>query len=210
MDKKDLLNKANYYYITDNESNISLIDQVQIAVENGVKVIQYREKTKNDREKYEDLLSIKDICEREALVIVNDRVDLALAAEADGVHLGQNDLPPDRVKRFAENLLIGVSTHGLEQAKKSEKEADYMAVGPIFRTKTKEDTCPELGIESAKRIAESVEIPTAAIGGIDEDDLGSLAEAFDMICAISSVTREGELSERISYFEEKIDEVKRR
>jgi len=210
MDKRSLLNKANYYYITDSESKISVVNQVKRAVENGVKIIQYREKNKSDRKKYEELVNIKRICEKKALLIVNDRVDLALATNADGVHLGQDDIPPDQVVKFSENMLLGVSTHELEQAEKAESVADYLAIGPIFRTKTKENTDPELGIKRAKEIAESIDIPTAAIGGIKANDLESLAESFDMICAISSVTREGDLSERISYFEEKVDEVKRR
>jgi len=205
-----LLEKANYYYITDSEADLSVTDQVKRAVENGVKIIQYREKTKTDREKYEELEKLTDICEEEALLIVNDRVDLALAVDADGVHLGQDDLPPKEVARLAENLLIGVSTHEFGQAKESERIADYLAVGPIFRTDTKKDTDPELGIERAKEIAESVDLPTVAIGGIGQEDLESLAGSFDMICAISSVTRGGNLSESIRYFEEKIDEVKRR
>ncbi len=209
MEKKSLLKKANYYYITDSDADLSVIDQVKRAVESGVKIIQYREKTKTDREKYEELEKLTDICEGKALLIINDRADLALAVDADGVHLGQDDLPPNEVARFAENLLLGISTHEFGQAKEAEKIADYLAVGPIFKTKTKKDTDPELGIKKAKEIAEAIDVPTAAIGGICLDDLESLAESFDMICAISSVTREGDLSERIRYFEEKIDEVKR-
>jgi len=210
MEKKSLLSKANYYYITDYEVDIPVIEQVKIAVESGVKMIQYREKTKSDRKKYEELKKLKKICDGRALLIVNDRPDLALAVDADGVHLGQDDLPLGEVSRFAGNLLLGVSTHRFEQAVNAEKLADYLALGPISKTKTKEDTDPELGIERAKKIAASVKIPTAAIGGIEEDDLETLAGTFDMICAISSVTRNGDLSERIRYFEEKIDEVKRR
>jgi len=210
MDKRSLLEKANYYYITDSESKISVLDQVRTAVKTGVKIIQYREKSKNDRKKYEELKKIKDVCDEKALLIVNDRADLALSVDADGVHLGQDDLPPREVLRIAENLLIGVSTHELEQAEKAQSLADYIAVGPVFRTETKDDTSHELGVEGAKEIAKSVDIPTAAIGGIGKDDLESLSGSFDMICAISSVTREGDLSERISYFEEKIGEVKRR
>lgn len=210
MDKKNLLNKANYYYITDDEAETPIVDQVQKAIENDVKIIQYREKSKSDREKYEELREIRDRCEGKALLIVNDRADLALAVDAGGIHIGQDDLPLEEVRKLAENLVIGVSTHEVEQAKDAESLADYLAVGPVFRTKTKEDTDYELGIKIAKKISESVDVPTVAIGGIEEDDLESLAGPFDMICAISSVTREGDLSERISYFEEEIDEVKRR
>jgi len=209
MNRKNLLNKANYYYITDSEVDVSIVEQVQLAVENNVKIIQYREKSKNDREKYVELEKIKKICEGKALLIVNDRVDLALAIDADGVHLGQDDLLPSEVRKLSENLVIGVSTHKIEQAKKAETVADYLAIGPIFKTTTKEDTDPELGIEKAKMIAESVDVPTAAIGGIEGDDLETLAGHFDMICAISSVTRQGDISERISYFEEKIYNIKR-
>lgn len=209
MDKRKVLNRANYYFITDGEGKKSIIDQVRIAVENDVKIIQYREKTKSDMEKYEELKEIKDICEGKALLMVNDRVDLALAVNADGIHLGQDDLPAREVRKFAETLVIGVSTHELEQAKDAERLADYLAVGPVFTTDTKEDTDSEIGIERAKEIAESIDVPTVAIGGIGEDDLESLATSFDMICAISSVTRDGNLSERISYFEGKIDELKR-
>ncbi|MFP4000932.1 MAG: thiamine phosphate synthase [Candidatus Natronoplasma sp.] len=209
MVRRDLLDKANYYYITDPEIDLSHEEQVRVAVEKGVKIIQYREKSKRDRERYDDLQRIVDLCKDKALLIVNDRVDLALAAGADGVHLGQDDIPPEIVSDLIDEMILGVSTHDLEQAKEYQNIADYVAVGPIRKTRTKEDVEPELGIERAKTIAESIQVPTAAIGGIDENDIESLAGAFDMICAISSVTREGDLSERISYFEKKIDEAKR-
>ncbi|MFW5946399.1 MAG: thiamine phosphate synthase [Candidatus Natronoplasma sp.] len=210
MDKRNLLKKANYYYITDSDCKISVLDQVKTAVKNGVKIIQYREKSKDDRKKYQALKKITDICDDKALLIVNDRTDLALAVGADGVHLGQDDLPPRAVSKFAKNLLIGVSSHNIKQAEEVKSLVDYLAVGPVFRTETKGDTSPELGVERAKVIADSVDIPTAAIGGIKKDDLETLSESFDMICAISNVTRAGDLSERISYFEEKIAKVKRR
>ncbi len=210
MERNELLDRANYYYITDPEIDISVEDQVKIAVEKGVKIIQYRDKTKSDREKYEELRNLMNICEGKALVIVNDRVDMALAVDADGVHLGQDDLPPECARDLVGDLIIGVSTHSLQQAERSQSIADYVAVGPVYRTDTKEDVDPELGIERAKMIADSIDVPKTAIGGISEDDLEALAPHFDMICAISSVTREGDLSERISYFEEKIDDAKRR
>ncbi len=210
MEKKHLLYEANYYYITDQDIDLSPTEQAQIAVENGIKILQYREKSKSDRELYFELKDIVDICGDKTLLIVNDRVDLALSVGADGVHLGQDDLPPERVKEFVEDMLVGVSTHNIEQAKQYQDIADYIGIGPVHQTETKEDADPELGIEKAKNIAEIVEVPTVAIGGIEESDLKTLAESFDMICAISSVTRKGELSDRIRYFEEKIDDAKRR
>ncbi len=210
MKKKRLLKKVNYYYITDEKSDISVEEQVRVAVDNGVKMIQYRDKSANDRAKLEDVKKMKETCEEKALVVVNDRPDIAIAGGADGVHLGQDDIPPEKVKDLSEDLLIGISTHGVEQAKKAEKQAHYIAIGPVHKTTTKEDVAPELGIEKATDIADSVTVPTAAIGGIGPGDIENLRPSFDMICAISSVTQKGDLSERISYFEEKISNVKGR
>ncbi|MFP3872061.1 MAG: thiamine phosphate synthase [Candidatus Aenigmatarchaeota archaeon] len=210
MDKKSLLKEANYYYITDEDSKVPLVQQVKTAVKKGVKIIQYRKKSGTDREMYEEVKKAKGICDDEALLIVNDRVDVALAADADGVHLGQDDLPAEEVRGLAGDLLIGVSTHEMEEVEEVQLKADYIAVGPVHETKTKTNTADELGVEKAKEIARTLQVPTAAIGGVEETDLESLCEVFDMVCAISSVTRKGELSERIDHFEKKIEECKRR
>ncbi len=209
MDRSDALTSVNYYYITDERCEISLIEQVKTAVDQGVKMIQYRRKSGTDREKYEEAKRLVEICENEAIFIVNDRLDIALAVKADGVHLGQDDLPPRIARDLLGDILIGVSTHDLEQAKHAEGVADYIAVGPVQETKTKQDTDEVLGIKKAGIIAESVEIPTAAIGGVEEDDISKLSETFDMICAISSVTQEGNISENIGRFEDKIREAKK-
>ncbi|MEF8873427.1 MAG: thiamine phosphate synthase [Candidatus Thermoplasmatota archaeon] len=205
-----MLKKVNYYYITDENSEVPLVEQVKAAVKNGIKMVQYRKKSGTDLEKYRTLEKIKEVCEGKALLIVNDRVDVALAAGADGVHLGQDDLPLEEVREISAEIIIGVSTHDIESARQAEKTADYIAVGPIHETDTKADTAEELGVERANEIAGALEVPTVAIGGVRETDLASLLEAFDMICAISSVTKEGALTERISYFEKKIDEIKRK
>ncbi|MBS3817350.1 MAG: thiamine phosphate synthase [Candidatus Thermoplasmatota archaeon] len=200
----------NYYYITDEKAGVPLPEQVKLAVENGVKMIQYRRKSGSDEERYKEVKEIKEICEDKALLIIDDRVDIAVLGEADGVHLGQSDLPPSEVRKRYRDILIGVSTHTLEQAEKAEKVADYVGIGPVHETGTKEDTSDELEIQKAKQIADRIDLPTAAIGGIEEEDLSVLSESFDMICAISSVTRVGDLAENIRTFEEKIKEVKRK
>ncbi len=209
MKNRMMLNEVNYYYITDEFSEVPLVEQVKVAVENGVKMIQYRKKNGTDLERYSDLKEIKEECEGKALLIINDRVDMAIVAGADGVHLGQDDLPARKIRDMFPDMIIGVSTHDPESARQAEKTADYIAVGPIHETDTKIDTSEELGVQKAKEIANSIKVPTAAIGGVKETDLTSLLEAFDMICAISSVTREGDLTESISYFENKIDEIKK-
>ncbi len=216
MNRSYALDLVNYYYITDEECEIPLIEQVKTAVDSGVKMVQYRTKSGTDRERYEKAKELKDICKNEAIFVVNDRVDIALAAEAEGVHLGQNDLPPSRVRQFAKDILIGISTNNVEQAKQAEGPADYIAVGPVHETETKQDKKKVLGVSRAKQIADSVDIFTVAIGGVEEEDIDRLADEFDMICAISGVTREpgqeqeGDLSEKIDHFESKILEVKKR
>lgn len=209
MNKKiDILNETNYYFITDSGSEVSILDQVKIAVESGVKMIQYRDKTKNDREKYKELKEIKEICEGKSLLIVNDRVDLAWFIDADGVHLGQNDLPPKEVKKAFDDMIVGISTHNEKQAERAKKTADYVAVGPIFKTQTKEDVDPELGMKRAKDIAESIKVPTVAIGGVNEENISDLVEPFDIVCAISEVTRKGKITDRINKLERKIENAK--
>ncbi len=209
MSDKVSLGEVNYYFITDESIDTPINEQVRTAVEKGVKMIQFRKKTGSDGEVYEEVKNAREICGEKTLLIVNDRMDIAILGEADGIHLGQDDLPPEEVRNYSENLLIGVSTHNLEQAKEAEKIADYVAVGPVKSTETKTDTAEELGIDEAKEIADQVEKPTVAIGGITKKDIPSLSEKFDMVCAISEVTKKGDLGGRIDEFESTIEEMKR-
>lgn len=209
MVQKTLLKDVNYYFITDEGIDIPPHEQVEKAVDAGVKMIQYRDKSSEGRELYEEACKIRAICE-DSLFIVNDRLDIAIAVEADGVHLGQDDLPPEVAREIVgEDMMIGVSTHDLEQAEKAEEIADYIGIGPVHSTDTKEGTSKELGIEGALKIASKVDVPSAAIGGIEEEDLQRLAEGVDMVCVISSVTRKGDLSDRIALFENKFSDAKR-
>ncbi len=209
MVQKTLLKDVNYYFITDEGIAIPPHEQVEKAVDAGVKMIQYRAKKSEGRVLYEEACRIKDVCE-DTLFIVNDRLDIAIAVEADGVHLGQDDLPPQVARDVVgDDMIIGISTHDLEQAEKAEEIADYIGIGPVHSTDTKQETSKELGIEGALKIASKVDVPTAAIGGIEEADLKRLAEGVDMVCAISSVTREGNLSDRTHLFEEMFSKAKR-
>lgn len=134
--------KADIYGITASEyslgrTNIEVVRQMIAA---GIKVIQYREKDKTLREKYSECLQIRDITRQAGVVlIVNDHVDLALMVGADGVHIGQDDLPPEQVRAMVgDKLIIGLSTHSPEQARAAVSYGvDYIGVGPIFHTQTK-------------------------------------------------------------------------
>ena len=124
------------------------------------------------------------------LMFVNDRVDLALAARADGVHLGQTDLPIAEARRIAPQLKIGISTHSLEQMQRAVALApDYAAYGPVFATRTKENPDPVQGIDAlARAVAAAGPVPVVAIGGITPREAAAVfATGVSAICAISSV-----------------------
>ncbi|MFW6375748.1 MAG: thiamine phosphate synthase [Thermoplasmatota archaeon] len=210
MKKRDIIGKVNYYYIIDKRLDLQPYEQAKIAVENNVGMIQYRAKDTSDKEMYKDCVRVRKVIPEDVLFIVNDRVDIAIAADADGVHLGQDDLPFEAVRELVEDdTIIGVSTHNLNQAKSYERIADYIGIGPVHGTETKEDTTEELGVKGVLNIASEVDVFTTAIGGIEEKDLDKLAKGVDMVCAISSVTQKGDLSKRISLFETKFSRAKR-
>lgn len=145
------------------------IEVVARMIEAGVKIIQYREKDKTMLEKYRQCVKIREMtAEAGVALIVNDHIDLALSIEADGVHIGQDDLPLEAVRSLVgEKMIIGVSTHSPEQAQKAVKGgADYIGVGPLFRTYTKKDVCDPVGLEYLDYAVAHIGIPFVAIGGI--------------------------------------------
>ena len=145
------------------------IEIVKRMVDSRIKIIQYREKDKSMLEKYRQCIRIREItAEADAVLIINDHVDLALSVGADGIHIGQDDLPFKAVRALAgEDLIIGVSTHSPEQAQEAvNMGADYIGVGPLFRTYTKKDVCEPVGLEYLAYVAGNIPIPFVAIGGI--------------------------------------------
>lgn len=143
------------------------------AVAGGADVIQWRAKTWIMRQRWEIAERLAQVLRpTEALFIVNDHLELALAAGADGVHLGQEDLPVAVARRLAgSSLLVGVSTHSMEQALAAQDAgADYLGVGPVFATPTKPDSRP-VGLELVRAAARQIQVPWVAIGGIDQSNL---------------------------------------
>jgi thiamine-phosphate pyrophosphorylase len=153
-------------------------DVVQAMLDGGIRIIQYREKTKKMGLKYEECLHLRAMTrEAGAAFIVNDDIDLALLVGADGVHVGQEDLPLEAVRSLVgENMAIGLSTHSPEQALAAEaRGADYIGVGPIFATQTKEDVCAPVGFAYLDFVARNLNLPFVAIGGIKEHNLAEVA-----------------------------------
>jgi thiamine-phosphate pyrophosphorylase len=155
----------------------------------GVKLVQYRNKTGSMKQAYEVARALRDIANESAIVfVVNDRCDLAMAVGADGVHLGQTDLPLTLARNLVgREMLIGISTHNAQQVQKAtEGEADYLGFGPIFPTGTKSDHDPVVGIQGMKHIRNLTSLPVFAIGGIVPDSVSELCKAGASGVAVTS------------------------
>ncbi|WP_320169617.1 thiamine phosphate synthase [Maridesulfovibrio sp.] len=155
----------------------SNIEVVREMLDNGIKLIQYREKEIKSGQKYRECLEIRKMTrEAGAAFIVNDDIDLAMMVEADGVHIGQEDFPVQAVRRLVgEKMAIGLSTHTPEEALGAvEAGADYIGVGPIFRTFTKDDVVDPVGFEYLDWVVKNINIPFVAIGGIKEHNIAEV------------------------------------
>lgn len=153
------------------------LDVVRAMLDAGIGLIQYREKEKKSGVMYEECLEIRRMTrDAGAAFIVNDHIDLALMVGADGVHIGQEDFPVEAVRRLVgEKMAIGLSTHAPEEALAAVKSgADYIGVGPIFRTFTKEDVVDPVGFEYLEYVAGNLDIPFVAIGGIKEHNVAEV------------------------------------
>ncbi|HQZ82137.1 MAG TPA: thiamine phosphate synthase [Pyrinomonadaceae bacterium] len=169
------------YPITDVEiSGLSHAEQVRRLIAGGATLIQLREKRQPAGDWYADALAAAKLCrESGVLCIVNDRVDIALAIEADGVHLGQDDMPVAAARRLlGREKVIGLSTHSIEQLEAAlREEIEYAAIGPIFATSTKTDHEPVIGLKMLQDAAQtSGNVPLVAIGGISSENLPALFE----------------------------------
>jgi len=183
------------YPITDTKlSGVSHLEQVKALLEGGARMIQIRDKNMSSRELFGAIEECNVIVrDYDAKLIVNDRVDITMALRADGVHLGQDDLPPVEARKLlGPRAIIGFSTHSVEQAIKAmELPVDYIAAGPIFPTWSKTDPEPMIGLAGLKRIRQAIgDFPLVAIGGINLDNcrdvLSAGADSVAMISALVS------------------------
>ncbi|CAN2326388.1 thiamine phosphate synthase [Fusobacterium sp. oral taxon C10] len=166
---------------------------IEEAIKGGVKIVQLREKTLSTKDFFIKALKVKEICKNYgALFIINDRLDIAQAVEADGVHLGQSDMPIEKAKEILKNkFLIGVTARNVDEAIKAELEgADYIGSGAIFGTSTK-DNAKKLEMEDLKKIVNSIKIPVFAIGGINTNNVCMLKNiGLQGICSVSGILAE--------------------
>jgi thiamine-phosphate pyrophosphorylase len=181
------------YGITSTAYGLTHTECAKILLEAGVRIIQYREKNASTRKMYGDACAIKTLCERHgAVFIVNDRLDIALAVGAHGVHLGQDDLPLAEARRLFPEGIIGVSAHTLDQALEAEAGgADYLGVGSVYPTNTKGDA-HLIGEDGLARIVGGVRIPVYAIGGIGVHNIRALkALGVKGVAVVSGILADG-------------------
>ncbi len=159
----------------------------------GVTLLQYRNKSGNARQMLEQARELKRLLGDAVKLIMNDRADLCLAAGFDGVHLGQDDLSPEGARKvIGKNLWLGVSTHNPEQlARADHSTADYLAIGPVFSTRSKADPDPVIGLDGVRQARALTRKPLVAIGGITRENCRLVIEAgADAVAVISDLIRE--------------------
>jgi len=180
------------YLVTERRlaGNRPLTEVIRKAVAGGVSVVQLREKECSSREYLELALSIKKILPPGIPLIINDRLDVALAAGASGVHLGQNDLPAEAArKHLGPEAIIGLSVENPDQLQKAlNLPVDYLAISPIFPTPTKTDTGPAWGLEGLARARQLTSRPLVAIGGLNENNVSEVIRAgADGVAVVSAI-----------------------
>ena len=173
---------------------------IRAVGQGGARLFQLREKHRSDADLYQLALAARQIADEYCmLMILDDRIDLALAVGADGVHLGQEDLPVAAGKKLAPELIVGNSTHNLEEALAAERDgADYLNIGPIYPTQTKSVSCGALGLGAIAAIAPRLQIPFTVMGGIKERHIPELRRAgARRIAMVTEVTQAADAAETV-------------
>jgi thiamine-phosphate pyrophosphorylase len=192
------------YLVTDKSDNVEkFLRTIEEAIKGGVSVVQIREKTADTLDFYNLALKVKEITTKyDVPLIINDRVDVALAIDADGVHVGQSDMPCDVTRKLVgPDKIVGVSAATIEEAKKAECDgADYIGTGAVFPTATKDDA-PKITKKDLKEIVDSINIPVVAIGGITIENASELTDTgisgLSVVSAIMSSDDPKKSSEKL-------------
>ena len=202
------------YVITnrDLQRNRSTFEVVEEVIRGGATIIQLREKNLSTRVFFENALTIRKITKRAGIpLIINDRMDIALAVNADGIHLGEEDLPLKYARKIAPHLIIGYSADSVLDAQLAEKDgADYLGVGSVFTTATKVDAGPAIGIQRLEEIKKAVSIPVVAIGGINLANLPEVIQAgVDGVAVVSAIVADASPFRAAKRFRLTIDSLRK-
>ena len=210
MQEKMKLKNFGLYFITDSKlTKKTVIEDVKSAIKGGVKIVQYREKNSDTKQMIEEAKEIKGICKKSnVLFLINDRIDVALAVDADGVHLGQEDMHYEYARNLlGNNKIIGLSAHSLKEALQNERiGADYTSIGPIYYTTTKRDAKAPIGLKPIRELKGKLKIPFVAIGGINETNIDDVLKAgAKNIAIISGIITKENVEESVRNFIKKFN-----
>ena len=197
-----LLNNIDLYPVTcqalsNGRTNLEVLDAVLAG---GAKIIQLREKDRTKKDLYHLAVIFRKKTQAcNALLVINDHIDIALAVDADGVHLGQKDLPVNAARKIAPDLIIGASSHDLTQALQAEKDgADYINIGPVFPTKTKKNAPEFIGTNAIKTIGPKLNKPFTVMGGINQTNIHEVLKAgARRVAMVTGITRAENITERV-------------
>lgn len=201
---KEKLKEATLYLVTEPSDN--MLSQVEKALQGGIKIVQLREKNALGDEFLTKAKALRELTRRYgALFIVNDRADIAILSDADGLHIGQEDMPIAEARKLIGSRIIGVSTHKIEEARKAAADgADYIGMGPVYATPTKEGRVP-VGLDYIRQVMKEIDIPAYAIGGISLDNIDEVKNTgATRFAVVREIMRAGNPDEVVKKLSEKI------
>ncbi|MCF6174948.1 MAG: thiamine phosphate synthase [Victivallaceae bacterium] len=201
-EKMKLFSQIDLYPVISSEftNGRDVIEVLQQIAAGGAKIVQLREKKLSKAAIYQLALRYRKItADNNMLLILNDHLDIALAVQADGVHLGQDDLPLTAARGLTTQLILGSSTHNLAEAKQAIADgADYINIGPIYATQTKQLSYDSLGLETMHQVAAEVDIPFTVMGGIKEHHLDKLINlGARHIAMVTEITQAADITARV-------------
>lgn len=209
VERKSLFESVDIYPVTcerlsNGRSDLEVLEGI---IAGGARIVQLREKDLRERDYFQLAEKFREITAKAGvLLFLNDKVDVAIAVGADGVHLGQDDFPVPAARRIAPDLLIGASSHNLEEALRAQEEgADYVNIGPIFPTATKEGAGNFLGPDAIGKIAPQLKISFTVMGGIKESNIDEvLAAGARKVAVVTAITQAPDIAEAVRSLRAKI------
>lgn len=201
--------KSDIYPVISSEftAGRDVLDVLKMVADGGAKIVQLREKNKSSREVYDLAVAYREITDRyNMLLIIDDRAAIAEAVGADGVHLGQDDFPPEEARRLFPDLMVGVSTHNLDEALSAERSGcDYLNIGPIFATQTKSLPMPPVGLEMLDKVRAAISVPFSVMGGIKLHHLDELrARGVRHVAMVTEITRAADVTSTVRELRSKL------
>ena len=208
-----IFNDVDFYFVTDSQlSKKGIFSDVNDALKAGCKIIQYREKNIDFNKMVYEAKHLKKKCNGKAIFLINDRLDVALAVEADGIHIGKSDVSfKDARKSLGNNKIIGLSVDNVKEAIDAEVAgANYIGLGPIFKTFTKKDAGNPCGIKMLKNVRKNIKIPIVAIGGITKKNVAEvIRNGADAVASVSAVIGSDDVYGEVNDFINIIRECKK-